>query len=302
MTQLVFSKLEIHFRRAIRSAQKKGTENTLEAPAIKFKFTEQIMFSDTEYNMTFGEDVLNTQEMLAGPTSSELVVPAPECNNCKILFRHIMQKLEHLEAELGKNNHLEQRFDRVDQELSRNDRLERIERDLVRVGDSTVALANDLRRFVKGVCIVLGGSSNLVSKNEILVYGTRHEKALPLTPGMPAAEQAADATASDKTYSPDTYISLLEEENEQLRLRNQELVHQLRSLQYRLADETETRKDVSEKAGQYKAGLEKRDALVGDIANAIIREFERYKDVISGRPEEQIRVYYRSSFDHDSPV
>lgn len=83
MTQRVFSKLEIHFRRAIRSAQKKGTENTLEAP-IKFKFTEQIMFSDTEYNMTFGEDVLNTQEMLAGPTSSELVVPAPECNNCKM--------------------------------------------------------------------------------------------------------------------------------------------------------------------------------------------------------------------------
>lgn len=179
------------------------------------------------------------------------------------------------------------------------------------------------------MCIVLGGSSNLVSNNEILVYGTRyvtrlgqsyngglllvevehsanmtsrHEKALPLTPGMPAAEQAADATDSDKTYSPDTYISLLEEENEQLRLRNQELVRQLRYLQDRLADETETRKDASEKAGQYKAGLEKRDALVGDIANAIIREFERYKDVISARPEEQIRVYYRSSFDHDSAV
>ncbi|KAK8000486.1 hypothetical protein PG990_009300 [Apiospora arundinis] len=105
------------------------------------------MFSDTEYNMTFGEDTLNTQEMLAGPTSSELVAPALECSNCKILFRHIMQKLEHLEAELGKNNHLERRFDRVDQELSRNNRLERIERDLVRVGDSTVALANDLRNF-----------------------------------------------------------------------------------------------------------------------------------------------------------
>ncbi|KAK8000485.1 hypothetical protein PG990_009299 [Apiospora arundinis] len=131
---------------------------------------------------------------------------------------------------------------------------------------------------------------------------SRHEKALPPTPSMPAAEQAADVKDSDKTYSPETYISLLEEENEQLRLRNQELVRQLRSLQYRLADETEIRKDVSEKAGQYKAGLEKRDVLVGDIANAIIHEFQRYKDAVSARSEEQIRVYYRSNFDHDSPV
>ncbi|KAK8070347.1 hypothetical protein PG994_006963 [Apiospora phragmitis] len=132
--------------------------------------------------------------------------------------------------------------------------------------------------------------------------GLRHQKALPPTPGMAAVEPSADATDSDKTYSPDTYINLLEEENEQLRLRNQELVRQLRSLQGRLADETESRKDVSEKAGEYKAGLEKRDVLVGDIANAIIREFQRYKDVISARPEEQIRVYYRSSFDHGSPL
>lgn len=63
------------------------------------------------------------------------------------LLLQILLKLEYVERELARNRTLENRFDKLDSELAKNNRLETIERDLKRVGDSTVSLASDLRTF-----------------------------------------------------------------------------------------------------------------------------------------------------------
>ncbi len=71
---------------------------------------------------------------------------SPITNMTRLLLQ-ILLKLEYVERELARNRTLENRFDKLDSELAKNNRLETIERDLKRVGDSTVSLASDLRTF-----------------------------------------------------------------------------------------------------------------------------------------------------------
>ncbi|KAI0526168.1 hypothetical protein F5B22DRAFT_641314 [Xylaria bambusicola] len=101
--------------------------------------------------MNFEDDIFANQQHIM----SECTVPGPAessalgkgCGNCEKLLLQILLKLEYVERELARNRTLENRFDKLDSELAKNNRLETIERDLKRVGDSTVSLATDLRTF-----------------------------------------------------------------------------------------------------------------------------------------------------------
>lgn len=118
------------------------------------------------------------------------------------------------------------------------------------------------------------------------------EKALPPTPTR---------SARSPVFSPEAYIRILEEENEQLRLLNQQLSQQRNILESKLIDETEKRSALSIMLSESKSELQARDAAMADIAATIMVAFRRYTNCQP--PEDggvgEIPICY-SRFDDDS--
>jgi hypothetical protein len=122
------------------------------------------------------------------------------------------------------------------------------------------------------------------------------EKKLPPTPFARRAESPRAA----KTFSQETYAQLLEEENEQLRLRNQELQRMVKTLERRIGMGEEDKRLSTKEIERHGEALKRRDEMVAQIADSIISEFQHYKDVVAAEAStEEITVSY-STFDHDS--
>lgn len=123
-----------------------------------------------------------------------------------------------------------------------------------------------------------------------------HTKALPPTPLLDR-DKSHDRAAS---YSAETYANLLEQENEQLRKRTQQLQLQVKSLETKVKAERTRRKANKEIQEHQGDELKRRDRIVGDIAETIINEFRRYKEMTEKSDREEITVF--SQFDSNSPV
>lgn len=102
-------------------------------------------------------------------------------------------------------------------------------------------------------------------------------------------------------YSQETYIQLLEQENQQLRLLNKEL-QALKAKDAR-ASETE-RQTISQERARYEEEINRRDKFIEEISNTVLDvldEIKRYKDATKEEPGmENITVY--SKFEFDSPI
>lgn len=132
-------------------------------------------------------------------------------------------------------------------------------------------------------------------------------KILPPTP--PSNERSARVTppgVGEKppqpttVYSSETYAQLLEQENEQLRLKNKQLQLELDCLKSKIDIQDEQKKATQDRASQYTDALRRRDKIVAEMAETIMNEFQRYKHTVqSGKEGEEIKVYSR--FD-GSPV
>lgn len=104
-------------------------------------------------------------------------------------------------------------------------------------------------------------------------------------------------------YSLETYTHLIEQENEQLRRKNQQLQLRVRCLESKINTLDTNKRAHEEQAVGYSDALRYRDELVGEIAETIIGEFQRYKKTIQGqgRGSEEIKVY-NSGFENTSPI
>lgn len=121
-------------------------------------------------------------------------------------------------------------------------------------------------------------------------------KALPPTPLL-------DRNRTHKrlgSYSVETYATLLEQENEQLRKRTQQLQLQVKSLETQVEAERSRHRASKETQEQQGDELRRRDKLVGEIAETIVNEFQRYKEMTEKGSGEEITVF--SHFDSDSPI
>lgn len=129
--------------------------------------------------------------------------------------------------------------------------------------------------------------------------GTASSQLLGKTPQSSCREIISTRSPA---YSSETYASLLEQENEQLRLRNQQLQLHLSCLESKV-NVYQTQNDArKEQADGFSIALKRRDELVGEIAETIISEFQRYKQATEekGKFSEEITIY--SGFDEDSPI
>ncbi|KAF5139534.1 hypothetical protein E5D57_003330 [Metarhizium anisopliae] len=113
------------------------------------------MYSESDFTLPF-EQILDcgpASMAPEAPMTDSLGAPlTPEKQSEKhpdwaSILQCILQKLEHLEKDVGQSTRLEKRFDTVDRELSNNSRLEGIEKDIGKLRDSINSLANDLRSF-----------------------------------------------------------------------------------------------------------------------------------------------------------
>lgn len=123
------------------------------------------------------------------------------------------------------------------------------------------------------------------------------EKSLPALP----SRRDGSIRPLAKAYSQETYTQLLEQENQQLRLLNQEL--QALRAKEDLAVETERRVKLQERA-RYEEEIRRRDKFIEEISNTVLdvlEEIRRYKDANREMPDtEEISVY--SQFEFDSPI
>lgn len=116
----------------------------------------------------------------------------------------------------------------------------------------------------------------------------------------PEGHMGGKSSNTDKIYSAETYATLLEQENEQLRLRNSQLQLRLQCLETKISTDREHQKARAELASKCSEEVKKRDKMVGEIAETIIQEFQRYKQTLRQAEDEEIKVY--SAFDDDSPI
>lgn len=113
------------------------------------------------------------------------------------------------------------------------------------------------------------------------------------------SQVSTDSKRGHKIYSAETYAQLLEQENEQLRLRNQQLQLRLQCLETKIDTDREQTKARKEQTSRYSEEIKKRDKIVGEIAETILQEFQRYKQALQRTEDEEIKVY--STFE-DSPI
>ena len=102
-------------------------------------------------------------------------------------------------------------------------------------------------------------------------------------PPVPAYEQ----NLTEGSFSPETYIQLLEHENEQLRLRVQEMVKQLRTAERKMAAEVKTTVSLNHDVKAMKAEIKRRDQTIADVAGRIVEEFQRYTDSVQDQSERE---------------
>ncbi|KAM7210724.1 hypothetical protein V8F06_013886 [Rhypophila decipiens] len=100
-------------------------------------------------------------------------------------------------------------------------------------------------------------------------------------PPPPLALRTKRALANSDEYSPETYAKLLEQENEQLRLRTQQLSNQVKTLEENLSIQRRHGMASLEKVERYKLELRQRDNTVAEMANTIIHAFQQYKTQVS---------------------
>ena len=117
-------------------------------------------------------------------------------------------------------------------------------------------------------------------------------KELPPTPLIPSTKRHLP---NINEYSPETYANLLEQENEQLRLRNQKLLDQVKRLDENLAVQRQYGMSLLEKIERYKAELGQRDNTIAEMAESIINVFQQYKTRISDPEQESMYSQFDDS-------
>jgi predicted NACHT family NTPase len=96
-----------------------------------------------------------------------------------------------------------------------------------------------------------------------------HEnKILPATPGPQEQRRA-----TQEKFSFEACVMLLEQEVEQLRLRNKELTQELHRKNQNL-------EALEQRANHHDEDLRQRDELVGELADLIGNKFQRYKEIL----------------------
>lgn len=105
-----------------------------------------------------------------------------------------------------------------------------------------------------------------------------------MLPAVPAYEQSL---TQEGTFSPETYIQLLEHENEQLRLRIQETITQMRALERKLAAEVKISTSLADNVKASKVEIKRRDETITSIAERIVQEFQRYTNSVQDLSEEE---------------
>lgn len=119
-------------------------------------------------------------------------------------------------------------------------------------------------------------------------------KTLPPTPLRPSKE------AYPETYSPEAYARILEEENEQLRLRNQQLVQRKNDLELQVAQHEARCIAISQKLDNCRVELNRRDETISELASTIVAAFQRYTESVDTTEEGgEIPICY-SYFHSDS--
>lgn len=114
-------------------------------------------------------------------------------------------------------------------------------------------------------------------------------------PPLPLGRCAGNKPTA-KMYSSETHAQLLEKENKQLRMHNNQLQGQVRSLEKAIATEREHKRASLERISRQGKELQRRDEVVGEIARVIVGEFDKYKRVVSHAGDyEDITVF--SCFD-----
>ncbi|KAI3339689.1 hypothetical protein F4824DRAFT_497817 [Ustulina deusta] len=121
-------------------------------------------------------------------------------------------------------------------------------------------------------------------------------------PPLPNRDDRGSIKA-EKAFSVETYIQLLEDENEQLRLRNQELSQEVKALVTQIQVEKGNRKLLMENIQNHDQELEQRDNIVSGMANVIVQEFQRYKEILESakKEKEEITIGY-SYFESASSI
>lgn len=123
-----------------------------------------------------------------------------------------------------------------------------------------------------------------------------------ILPPTPPDSLEKNTNAVSPVYSSETYARLLEQENEQLRLKNHQLQQRLSCLESKVNAYNVQKRARKEQAEGYSAAMKRRDELVGEIAETIIGGFQRYKQTIQeqSKNSEEIRIY--NGFDDASPI
>ncbi|KAG8157706.1 hypothetical protein KVR01_012368 [Diaporthe batatas] len=232
-----------------------------------------------------------------GPSLTRDVVQASlerletKINEVQILIQKLYDHTKGVVTQNGTNN-FDEKLDAIKVEVERRNQLDRVEDKvdrMVKIIEMSVSRRNsDLDRDYR------------VDKKNGTGFPTGKSKTpFPPRPPTPGPKSSKRPTAP-KAFSSDTYISLLEHENEQIRLLNRELQGHIKSLEAKIDVEKERRRLSTEQIGRHSEELKHRDKLIADIADTIISEFQRYKDVLTNRGEE-VTVCY-SGFDSDSTV
>ncbi|KAI0526169.1 hypothetical protein F5B22DRAFT_641315 [Xylaria bambusicola] len=125
------------------------------------------------------------------------------------------------------------------------------------------------------------------------------QKNLPPLP----IQDGRSSIKAENAFSAETYIQLLEDENEQLRLRNKELSQEVKALVTQIQAEKGNRKLLMEDIQKHDQELEQRDNIVSGMANVIVQEFQRYKEILESakKEKEEITIGY-SYFESASPI
>jgi hypothetical protein len=87
-------------------------------------------------------------------------------------------------------------------------------------------------------------------------------------------------------WSPLESFPTIHEENQQLRLQNQNLIKQIKNLKAILRTENLKGQELSHKIDEHYDKIQSRDELVSEIASTIVAEFQRYKDYVAVHSKE----------------
>ncbi|KUI65137.1 hypothetical protein VM1G_00662 [Cytospora mali] len=267
------------------------------------------MFPESDFQLS---DILESDYPLLLSTTGHQVYE----DDTKSMLKAILYRLDCLEREVAQMVRQEGRFANIEKELSKQNRLEKIETELGKVAQSTISLAKDLKSFSVDITsqikhmegeesVIDGGHTTIISTaftNLVILYYVNQPIIMASNKMLPPVPSIRDFVTCDltKVHNPETYAQLLEQENEQLRLRYQQLQLQLQNLEDTLNAQKERERLMKGQVDRYSKELKRRDKIIGEIAETIISEFQRYTQALEHNElGEEIHVY--SSFD-ESPI